>query len=132
MPDALTPANIMFIIGILGTLFGIFNYFRSPQEDLERKQLLTGKDLDTKASRLDQREVEGKAILLAQQVEWEKEANEKKFAEFSSRLDSAMTIAQNHIHTVDVKVDTLTSSVNIMSKELTKLATIIEERVPKR
>ena len=62
----------------------------------------------------------------------EKEANEKKFAEFSLRLTDAMTMAQNHIHTVDTKVDGLIKVVAEMDKQLTHLATVIEERIPKK
>ncbi len=129
--DILTPPNIMFVVGLGGALFGIFNYFKNPQEDLEKKQLIAGKDLDTKATILAQKEAEGKAGILAQQVEWEKNANEKKFAEFGLRLDSALSMAQNHIHTVDTKVDGLLAMVNTMGNELTKLSTIIDERIPK-
>ena len=132
MTDYFTLQNIVFILGILGMLFSIFNYFRSPQEDIEKKQIVAGKDLDTKATILAQKEAEGKASLLAQQVEWEKVANEKKFSEFSTRLDNAMTLAQNHIHTVDIKIDALTTITNTMSNEITRLSTIIDERIPRR
>ena len=132
MSELITPSNILFALGILGVIFTVFNYFRNPQEDLEKKQLITDKDLSSKATILAQKEAEGKAGLLAQQVQWEKEANEKKFVEFGLRLDSAMTIAQNHIHTVDVKVDTLIGTVASMSNEITRLSTIIDERIPKK
>lgn len=120
MDNLLTPSNITFALGILAIIFAIFNYFRVPQEDLEKKQAVSEK------------EVESRAGLLAQQVQWEKESNEKKFAEFGVRLDNSLTMAQNHIHSVDVKVDALTTSVNEMGKEMTKLSTIIEERIPKK
>ena len=132
MSELITPSNILFALGILGVIFTVFNYFRNPQEDLEKKQLITDKDLSSKATILAQKEAEGKAGLLAQQVQWEKEANEKKFVEFGLRLDSAMTIAQNHIHTVDVKVDTLIGTVASMSNEITRLSTIIDERIQKK
>jgi len=132
MDDLLTPANIMFAIGILSVIFTVFNYFRNPQESLEKKQALADKDISGKASVLAQKEVENKAALLAQQVTSEKELNEKKFLEFGGRLDKAFELAQNHIHTVDTKVDSLVSVVNTMSNEITKLSTIIEERIPKK
>jgi hypothetical protein len=118
MSPLITPSNIFFTLGIIGVLFTIYNYFRNPQEALERQQALGQSDID------------GKAKLLAQQVQWEKEANEKKFIEFGLRLDTAMTLAQNHIHTVDTKVDTLLGTVGKMSNEITRLATIINERIP--
>ena len=42
-----------------------------------------------------------------------------------------MSLAQNHIHTVDIKVDKVVENVTRMSNEIVKLATIIEERIPK-
>jgi hypothetical protein len=127
--------DIGFIIGglgILGVLFSVYNYFRKPQEDIETKQALAEKEISSKATILAQKEIENKANVLAQQVQWEKEANEKKFCEFGLRLDGALAMAQNHIHTVDVKVDNLITTVGKMSNEITRLATIIDERIPKQ
>ena len=132
MDNILTPSNITFAIGIMGVIFSIFFYFRKPQEDLETKQALTEKDLADKASILAQKEVENKAMLLAQQVQWEKEANEKKFTEFGIRLDNALTLAQNHIHSVDIKVDDLLVEVNTMGNKIIELSTVINERIPKK
>jgi hypothetical protein len=51
-------------------------------------------------------------------------------------MDTALTLAQNHTHTVDIKVDALTTMVNGMNieitKEMTRLGTIIQERFPKQ
>lgn len=126
----LTPSNITFILGIFGVVFTVYNYFRKPQEEMETKQAITEKEIGNKATILAQKEVENKATLLAQQVQWEKEANEKKFSEFGIRLDSAFSLAQNHIHTVDTKVDKLIETINVMSNRITELSTIINERIP--
>lgn len=101
----------MFGLGIIGIIFGVYHYFKNPQIEEEKK-----------------------AGLLAQQVQWEKESTDKRFAEMGSRMDAALALAQNHTHTVDVKVDALTSMVNAMNLtitgEITKLSTIIDERIP--
>ena len=132
----LTVPNIVFTIGILGTIFAVYFHFKKPQEDSEIKQVITDKDLGTKATILAQKEMESKATLLAQQVEWEKIANEKKFTEFGLRLDNSMLLATNHIHTLDVKVDKLSGDINSMknemSNQITRLGTIIEERFPRK
>ncbi len=102
----------MFVLGLLGTLFGVFFYFKNPQIDSDKKD-----------------------ALLEQRVQWEKEATEKRFGEFTVRLNDSMALAQNHIHTVDTKVDGLIGSVNAMNLEMTKaitrLETTIHERFPK-
>jgi hypothetical protein len=108
------------ITEIIGAVFMAVNYFKNPQIQLDKKQAI------------DKTEEEGKAAILVQRVQWEKEANEKKFAEMGYRLDTAMTTAQNHIHTVDIKVDALITNINIMSNEITRLSTIIDERIPKK
>lgn len=128
----ITVPNIMFAMGTVGTIFAIYFRFRKPTEDLEKNQIITDKDLGTKATILAQKEVENKATLLAQQVEWEKQANEKKFSEFGLRLDNSILLAANHIHTVDVKVDKLGENIGGMSIEIARLTTIIEERIPRK
>lgn len=112
------------ILVILGYVFFIYNYFRNPQENLDKKQAL------------DKEESAGRDKLFEQRMQWEKESNDKRFTELGVRLTDSMTLAQNHIHTVDVKVDGLIGSVNTMNlqltNEITKLRTIIEERFPKK
>jgi len=113
MENLLTTHNITFVLGLLGVLFGIYHYFKNPQIDEEKK-----------------------AGLLAQQVQWEKESTANRFTEMGSSLKDATAMAQNHIHTVDVKVDNLISVVNDMNLKVTgeiaRLTTIIEERIPKK
>lgn len=116
-PDLTTITSVLAIGGVI---FSIFLYFRTPTERLEKKQAVS-----------DVAEA-GRASALAQQVQWEKESNEKRFAEMGMRLDSSMSLAQNHLHTVDVKVDNLIETVRLMSNEITRLSTIIEERIPRK
>lgn len=116
----LTPSNIMYAIGLISVIFSIYLHFRRPQEDLEKRQAVS------------EREVDGKAALLAQQLQWEKEANEKKFGEFQSRLDQSIAMAQNHIHSVSVEVNSLTLIVNSLGNKVTELSTIINERIPNK
>lgn len=124
-------SDITFAIGILGVIFTVYNYFKNPQIKIEKGQIKVAEDLKDKATILSQKEVENKAQLLAQQVQWEKEANEKRFAEMGIAIEKAMTLAQNHIHTVDTKVDGLKDITEQMGKEIVRLGTIIEERIPK-
>lgn len=128
----LTPANITFFIGILSVIFSVFLYFKKPQDKIELEQALTDKEVSSKATVLAQKEMENKANILAQQVQWEKEANEKKFVEMGLKIDSTMTLAQNHIHSIDVKVDNLATVVGVMNNLLTKVITIIDERIPSK
>lgn len=109
METILTPSNIMFVLGILGAIFTVYNYFKNPQINSEKTD-----------------------ALLQQRVQWEKESTDKKFSEFGKRLEDAFLLASNHTHTVDVKVDGLIKTVGVMSNEITKLTTIIEERIPKK
>jgi SMC interacting uncharacterized protein involved in chromosome segregation len=127
-----TLALIAFAIGIFGTVFGIYKHFKNPQTELEKNQIKTDKELEDKASLLSQKEVQGKAELLAQQVQWEKEANEKRFCDMHILLKDAMSLAENHVHTVDTKVDKLCENVNNMGIEIAKLATTISERIPRK
>ena len=132
MSELFTIENIMFTVWILTVIFGVYLYFRKPQEDLETKQALTDKDMSNKVSLLAQKETENKTSLLAQQVQWEKEANAQRFTEMQSNIKDAFALAQNHIHTVDIKVDSIQVIIEHMGKELVRLTTTIEERIPKK
>lgn len=105
--------TILTILSIGALTFGAFMFFRNPQEKLDKD---TG--------------------ILAQQVQWEKEATAQRFSEMSKRMEDALVLAQNHTHTVDVKVDSLIGSVNSMNLQLStaiaKLETTINERIPKK
>jgi hypothetical protein len=143
METLITPSNIMFVIGIIGVIFSIYKSYAQPQQELEKRQSLDAlatekdkqladKDLGTKASILAQKELETKALVLAEQVKNKDVENERRFNEMGARLDTAMATAQNHIHTVDVKVDELNKSVGVLTNKITELSTIINERIPKK
>lgn len=106
---SLTATNITLAILVLSVLFNVFQYFRKPQEEEDKK-----------------------ASLLAQQVQWEKEANERRFKDVNSVLTNATALAQNHIHSIDVKVDSLSNQMIVMGNKLTELGTIINERIPQK
>lgn len=109
MQTLLTTSNILFALGILGTIFGVYHYFKNPQVEEEKK---TG--------------------LLSQQVQWEKESNSTRFTDMNTALTAATTLAQNHIHTIDVKVDKAIEQISLMRSDIVRLGTIIEERMPKK
>lgn len=111
---------ITFIVGMLGVIFTVYNYFRTPQETLDKKQEMDKKDMD------------GKAALLALQVAADKEFTEKRFSDLGARITDSMTLAQNHIHTLDIKMDKAIESMNSISIHVATLATIINERIPKK
>jgi len=104
--DILTPSNITFAIGTISTIFAIFLYFKNPQDKLEKNQIRNEERDKNKATVLEAKEVENKA--------------------------AAFLLASNHTNTVDTKVDKLIKSTNLMSNEITRLRTIIEERIPKK
>ena len=103
---------VAIILSIFGAVFGAFNYFKKPQEDVEKK-----------------------AQILESQLQWERESNNRRFAEVSKSLDDMVKLNYNHTHTLDVKMDNISTTVNqlnlSMSCEISKLSTIINERIPK-
>jgi len=126
-----TPSNIMFVLGFLGVIFTIYHYFKNPQIKMEKEQAVFKKKTEDKDDILELKS-ENKDNILALKVEWEKEANHTKFNEMGIRIDAVLKTAQNHIHTIDTKVESLGLDVKIMSNEITKLTTIIHERIPKK
>lgn len=115
----------MSFSAVVGVVFVVYNTFKKPTDDLEVKQVIANKDLDNKATILAQKEMENKASLLAQQVVSQKEIYDKKFSEMGLRLDA-----------LDSKVNDLIATSNLwhleITKILTRLSTIIEERIPQK
>jgi hypothetical protein len=111
---------IIGILGIGGMVFTVYNSFKKPQIQLEKEQALTEVEIDNNAN------------LLRKQFDWDRDANEKKFCELGKKIEDAFLLASNHTHTVDTKVDKLIESVAQMGLGMTKLSTIIEERIPKK
>ena len=60
----------------------------------------------------------------------------EKFSEFGVKLgvlSSDLTnLRDNHVHTLDVKFDVIKDEISGLKIEMGKLATIIDERIPKR
>ena len=109
MESLLTTSNITFVIGAIGVIFTVYSYFKDPQVAGDKKD-----------------------ALLAQQVQWTIEGNERRFTEVQNSVKDAFSLAQNHTHTVEGKVDGLTVVVSDLGQQVIKLATIIDERIPKK
>lgn len=105
----ITPSNITFSIGILGVLFTVYSYFRNPQVEEEKR-----------------------AAILAKQVNWTSESVEKRFSVMQDNIKDAFLMATNHTHTVEVKVDELNRIIHSLENTVTKLNTIIDERIPRK
>jgi len=115
-------SDIAIIVAILTAIFTGINWFKRPQVDIEKRQAISEKEID------------GKAALLAQELHWTKESNERRFKEMSEMMNESRALAQNHIHSIDVRVTDLSLLVNTMNVQLgtklTELSTIINERIP--
>lgn len=109
MENLLTPSNITFVLGILAIIFSVWNKVKDPQI----------------AS--DQRDA-----LLAQQIKFFIEGTERRFKEVQDSFQGLLLQSNNHIHTVDTKVEALTTAMGDMRNEITRLATVIEERISKK
>ena len=100
---------ILAVIALGSIAFSVWNKVRNPQINSERKD-----------------------ALLAQQVQWQIEGTEKRFKEMQDNFKELLLQSNNHIHTVDTKVESLQNIVVGLSTEVAKLSTIIEERIPKK
>lgn len=106
--DILSPSNVVFILGVAGTVFGVYKHFKDPQVASEKTDALMG-----------------------QQLKYIVDANEVRFKTMQESFNQLLLQSNNHIHTVDTKVDKLHESIVQMGKEVVKLGTIIEERIRK-
>lgn len=104
----ISSSNITFVVGLLGVIFTVYNYFRKPQIQSEKKD-----------------------ALFAQQMQWQIEGTERRFKEIQESFNGLLLQNNNHIHTLDTKIDALNVCSSNMKIEIAKLGTIIEERIPK-
>lgn len=104
-----TPSNITFSLGLMAIIFSVYNYFRTPQIDGDKRDALFAQKLQ---DHIDSDALHQKAV--------------------QQRFDELLLLSSNHIHTVDTKVDVLGSRVSNLDTSITRLSTIIDERIPKK
>lgn len=101
--------DLMGWLGLIGVIFTIYHYFKNPQ--------IKGEKFDA---------------LIKQSLEYISKMNEERFKTMQSNFDELVKQNQNHLHTLDTKVDMLCKCSEDMSRAIVKLDTIIEERIPKK
>jgi hypothetical protein len=109
MEGLISQSNIVFAIGILGTVFTVYRFIRDPQTDGEKRDALA-----------------------EQSIKFYIQSTDTRFADMQKQITSSQQLANNHIHTIDTKVDEMGKGLIGLGTEITRLATIIEERVPKK
>lgn len=108
MDAIFSPSNILFVLGIIGTIFGVYKHFKDPQIKSEKVDALMGL-----------------------QMKHTSESSELRFKSMQESFNALLLQSNNHIHTVDTKVENLNATVAQMSNQITRLGTIIEERIPR-
>ena len=109
MQEIITQSNITFVIAILAVLFGVYHYFKNPQIKSDKED-----------------------ALFEQKMNYMTDANERRFQSMQENFKDLVLQSNNHIHTVDVKVENLSGVISTMGQEIVQLRTIIEERIPKK
>lgn len=96
---------VLFWIGIIGVIFTVYHYFRNPQ------------------IRTDKRDA-----IQEQQFKWVQETTERRFKDIQGNFTDLLSLNQNHLHTIDTKIEVLNEIVSSLGKDIVKLQTIVEER----
>lgn len=91
----------------MGVIFSVYRYFRDPQ---------------IKSDKTD--------ALMEQRFQWGQENVDKRFKDFQDSFSLLVSTSQNHLHTLDTKIEALTVVSVQMQKDVVRLMTIIEERIP--
>lgn len=87
--------TLVYVLGIGGSIFGVYSYFRNPQIKAEREDSIMALNI----------------IQL-----------QKDFA----------NLRDNHIHTIDQKINASSEVVSKLALQVERLSTIIEERIPRK
>jgi hypothetical protein len=101
--------DFVFVLGIIGVIFSAYQYFRNPQIAEDKK-----------------------AALLAMQVKNTSESVESRFESMQKNFEGLLLQSNNHIHSLDIKIDALNKAMTDMRVEVATLSTIINERIPKK
>jgi hypothetical protein len=100
---------MMFVLGIMGVIFGIYQYFRNPQIAEDKK-----------------------AALLAQEVKTQTNSVDSRFEAMQENFKGLLLQSNNHIHTLEVKIDEINKIIGDVRVNVATLSTIIDERIPKK
>lgn len=106
MAEFITPTNILFIIAIITFVSKIVFDVKNPQNKSELNDALFTQALET--------------------LRKDMELNFTKMEKTISNLKD------NHLHTLDTKIEANKNYINDLSRSVTKLATIIDERIPRK
>ena len=109
MDKYLTPANIMLVIGLVGLLFGFYKAFYDPQKKSETNDLLQ-----------------------EQKMQSLREIYDTKLADVRDNIATLAIQSQNHIHAIDVKLEGIMAGLVSVNKDIVRLETIINERIPRK
>jgi hypothetical protein len=101
--------DMMFVLGIMGVIFGIYQYFRNPQIAEDKK-----------------------AALLAQEVKTQTNSVDSRFEAMQENFKGLLLQSNNHIHTLEVKIDEINKIIGDVRVNVATLSTIIDERIPKK
>lgn len=121
----MTINEILNIITLGGVAFTIFLYFKNPQTNLEKRQLVNEEKDKNKAERID-------FGILKTQFDMMCKINTETFVKLETQIKDAFLIANNHTNETDANVKNLVSDVGELRNDITKLGTIIEERLPRK
>lgn len=107
--ELLTPSNITFCLWLLGVIFSVYNSFKNPQEEIDKKH-----------------------ALVEQKMTLEKQNTDSRLAEMTVNWKESLTLATNHVHTLDIKMDNIQATLSLLQSEIVRQNTIIEERMPRK
>ena len=117
--------TILFAITIIGLLFSVWFKVKDPQEKLDKKQAINEERDKNKTERID-------FGILKTQFDMMCKINSDTFAKLELQIKEAFIVANNHTNETDSKVTGLVLEVGNLRNDVTRLATIIEERIPKK
>ena len=104
-----TTNSVSFIVAMLGVLFAIYRYFRDPDESADK--------------RID---------MLAQRIDSAQMAVDKRFKDMQENFDKMNVVIHEQLTSNTHKFEAINNTQVSMGKELVKIATILEERLPSK
>lgn len=120
MESLFTLQNIVSGIAILSALFMAYNSIRTPDEKADKSLALLAEQIKTTNE------------LISQRINFSEQGTDRRFKDMQDNFTQLVTTQQNHIHTVETKVDALVATNGTFTEKLVALTTIIDERIPKK
>lgn len=107
IPSLITTENILFTLSVAATIFAVYRYFHDPDVTSDKQ-----------------------IALIQQQINDDRSGNDRRFKDVQDNFAKVNEVIREHIVSDHAKFQQISEAQISMGKDLTRIATVLEERLP--